>query len=947
MANESLEVAIGEDGNGSNKLIEAINRLTAGLDKVADASDKSGKGLKGYGDNAKTAATNSAGLAGSIEKAKGGFSALAGALSGVTALLSASKLIKYADEYTGISQKLKLVTTDQTKLNSIIEASYGIAQRNSTGLADTAKLYGQLSGVYKQVGKDQSDVAKTTETITQAISLTGPSSEEAANGLRQFNQGLSSGVLRGDEFNSVMENTPGLAKAIAAGFSSAGPITTGELRKLAEEGALTGKALVEALERAGPNVAKLAQSSTDTVSKAFTRLENSVLKFVGQTNEAYGVTALLAKGIDILSKNIGPAIIVLTAFTALLAVGAIASAINSIAQLTGGFALLTRGITLATTAMLANPLILAGTVVAIGATLAIMRATGVTFGDIAAKIGGYSTAATDAIVKTTGLGTASAGAAPGLAAAGTAAQTAATGTTALNTANTAAPAAAALATTAYGGLLGSATKVGTALADVSGRAKEIPPAIAQAAAGAATAATGFGTLQLNATASGAGIAAVTAAAMLLNPALGAVNGALTNSGIQAKEASASMFKLADDKKRVNDAGSALGPTLQKVADASKGAAGAAVDLSKGAEEARQAMEAQTKAAEEGKKAAETFAKALDKLNGAFNSMGEKIESAEEAVKRFADALQKKNERIQKSLENLKQYYTDAGAATTATTSLTSSVNSLGGGYTDLANDTALATSQLTAFTQAANAAAVASSNASKGLSIRQQFGGDGSGDGSADYNSASNRVQRELESKSGSSRSGNSATVTAGGNSITYGIYSVGGIDVGQSNSPELLSRAAGMSPEQQGKNLSVQAWDLFLSRNQFETSGPNFNPDAIWKSFLAARDAYAIVNPALKKNPGFGVGPGFARGGSFMVGGTGGTDSQPVSFMASPNERVTIETPAQQMQRDQADNVGNGRRREQPVTIVMNVKTDDVDSFKRSKKQIAQDMFGRLGRAM
>lgn len=939
MANESLEVAIGEDGNGSNKLIEAINRLTAGLDKVADASDKSGKGLKGYGDNAKTAATSSASLAGSVDKAKAGFGGLASALSGITALLSASKLIKYADEYTGISQKLKLVTTDQTKLNAIIEQSYGIAQRNSTGLADTAKLYGQLSGVYKSIGKDQTDVAKTTETITQAISLTGPSSEEAANGLRQFNQGLSSGVLRGDEFNSVMENTPGLAKAIAAGFSSAGPITTGELRKLAEEGALTGKALVEALERAGPNVAKLAQSSTDTVAKAFTRLENAVLKFVGQSNEAYGVTQLVAKGIDLVTNNIGPAIIAVTAFAAILAAGALAGAVSSIANLAKGFYALTTAVNINSLALLKNPMVLAGTLIAIAGAIAALKLTGTTFSDVTAKIGGYLTKADQAILGTGQLGTAGTAAAPGIAAAGTAAQTAATGATALNTANAAAPAAAALATTAYGGLLGSATKVGASLADVSGRAKEIPPAIAAAATGAATAALGFGTLQLNATATGAGIAAVTASAMLLNPALGAVNGALTNSGIQAQATSASMFKLADDKKRVNDAGSALGPTLQKVADASKGAAGAAVDLSKGAEEARLAMEAQAKASEEGKKAAEAFKTALEKLNGAFNSMGEKIESAEEAVKRFADALQKKNERIQKSLENLKQYYSAADTATTATNSLGSAVSSIGGGFTDLANDTALATSQLTAFTQAANAAAVASSNASQGLSIRQQLNAD-----------ESNASQRRAEAGTGTSRSGSRVTVSAGNgdgsvNSMSYDVYSVGGIDVASTMDPELQRIA--MGSEKHAQKYGMNGWNLYLARNQFTTTGPDFNPEAIWQGFLRGGGSDAITNPALIKKPNMMNSGFFAHGGSFMVGGNGGTDSQPVSFMASPNERVTIETPAQQMQRDQADNVGNGRRREQPVTIVMNVKTDDVDSFKRSKKQIAQDMFGRLGRAM
>jgi hypothetical protein len=88
----------------------------------------------------------------------------------------------------------------------------------------------------------------------------------------------------------------------------------------------------------------------------------------------------------------------------------------------------------------------------------------------------------------------------------------------------------------------------------------------------------------------------------------------------------------------------------------------------------------------------------------------------------------------------------------------------------------------------------------------------------------------------------------------------------------------------------------------------------------------------------------GYADGGSFMVGGTGGTDSQLVRFMASPDERVTVETPAQQRaarQANQARGGGGGH------TINISINAKDVESFRRNKQQVLTQFGSQLVAAL
>lgn len=84
------------------------------------------------------------------------------------------------------------------------------------------------------------------------MAISGASATAAQAALTQFGQALASGQLRGEELNSVMEQTPALAKAIADGMG----VSVGELRKKAQDGEMTIEKVIQALERAADSVDK-------------------------------------------------------------------------------------------------------------------------------------------------------------------------------------------------------------------------------------------------------------------------------------------------------------------------------------------------------------------------------------------------------------------------------------------------------------------------------------------------------------------------------------------------------------------------------------------------------------------------------------------------------------------------------------------------------------------
>lgn len=228
-------------------------------------------------------------------------SALFARFASVTAsALSIHQVINYADSWTELQNRLKLVTESSVELNKATQAVYDIAQKTYQSLGATAQVYQRFADNADRLGLSQQKVAELTETVSKAVAISGASATAAQAALTQFGQALASGQLRGEELNSVMEQTPALAKAIADGMG----VSVGELRKKAQDGEMTIEKVIQALERATDSVDKKFATSVTTVSQGFTNLQSAMTKFIGEANQGTGATQLFTTGMATLADNL-------------------------------------------------------------------------------------------------------------------------------------------------------------------------------------------------------------------------------------------------------------------------------------------------------------------------------------------------------------------------------------------------------------------------------------------------------------------------------------------------------------------------------------------------------------------------------------------------------------------------------------------------------------------
>ncbi|TPS80955.1 tape measure protein [Acinetobacter baumannii] len=215
-------------------------------------------------------------------------------------LVTVSAAISKMDTYTGLQNRLKLVTNNQVELNKATEDTFRIAQKTYSAWDSVLQVYQRFSDNAKTLNLTMDDTARLTETVSKAVAISGASAQAADAALVQFGQALASGTLRGEELNSVMEQTPALAKAIAQGMG----ITVGELRSVAAEGKITSQEIVKALRNVEKDVDALFAKTDITIGQSLTLLNNEITKFVGESGKGSGAAQVLAGNIQTLAGNL-------------------------------------------------------------------------------------------------------------------------------------------------------------------------------------------------------------------------------------------------------------------------------------------------------------------------------------------------------------------------------------------------------------------------------------------------------------------------------------------------------------------------------------------------------------------------------------------------------------------------------------------------------------------
>lgn len=213
---------------------------------------------------------------------------------------SASEIIKTADAYTVLQNKLQNVSESQGQVNLLTDRLFEIANETRTSVDATATAFTRFDRSLKGMGKSQEDTLRLTETINKALTNSGATAQESASALLQLSQAFNSGVLQGDEFRAVSENMPITLDYVAKVLG----VTTGEVKKLGSQGKITAKVMYEAFTLMQQSVDATFAKTIPTVSQAFQVLENQVTQSLGKLNKSTGFTEALSAGIIKLSNNL-------------------------------------------------------------------------------------------------------------------------------------------------------------------------------------------------------------------------------------------------------------------------------------------------------------------------------------------------------------------------------------------------------------------------------------------------------------------------------------------------------------------------------------------------------------------------------------------------------------------------------------------------------------------
>jgi len=235
------------------------------------------------------------------QRALGDLQSSLGRLVSIAAVAALTKqFVDLADASTNLQNKLRLVTQEgqtSTELFNVIAKS---ALNLGAPLKDVGDLFFRIANNTRDLGLAQTDQLRVTELMTKGFMSTGISMTEASGAVTQFGQALSAGVLRGDELNSVLEQAPPIADAIAAHFG----VTRGALKALGEQGKITSRDVIDAMLAAGKSIDDAFATRIPTIQNSFNVL-NTVVQTMGQRfDQSTGLSSALSYALLIVADAV-------------------------------------------------------------------------------------------------------------------------------------------------------------------------------------------------------------------------------------------------------------------------------------------------------------------------------------------------------------------------------------------------------------------------------------------------------------------------------------------------------------------------------------------------------------------------------------------------------------------------------------------------------------------
>lgn len=217
-----------------------------------------------------------------------------------SALAAVKATIGRADEWTGMSNRIRLVTASQAEFVAAQQDVVRIAKATYQPLDATASLYQNLAMVQDRLGVTGAQTARIVETVNKTIAMSGSSAAASEGALTQFGQALAAGTLRAEEFNSMVDGASKLVQTIEDGMG----IARGSLRKFVVDGGVAADQIVNALLKMSDGVDDSFGKMQVRVSQSITNLNTNLTEMIGRADEATGASQALSAGIGALANNL-------------------------------------------------------------------------------------------------------------------------------------------------------------------------------------------------------------------------------------------------------------------------------------------------------------------------------------------------------------------------------------------------------------------------------------------------------------------------------------------------------------------------------------------------------------------------------------------------------------------------------------------------------------------
>ncbi len=281
----------------AGKIVYEVDMDTRRLLDARREVDAALNGLNGSMGRLEASVTRTERSIGSMERT---MSSLSGVAKGLLAALSVQQVASYADAWTELNNKVSnSIRTGETQAE-VMQRIFDISQATQSTLNGTATLYSRLERGTRTYNTSAEDLARLTTIINQGFAVSGATAQEAENAIIQLSQGIASGVLRGEEFNSVSEQGSRLMIALADSMG----VSIGQLRSMAAEGKLTTDVVVNGLLSQGDAIGKEFANTTVSIAKGLQVAGNNVTKFFGENSTVKSFAAGFRDSVITISENL-------------------------------------------------------------------------------------------------------------------------------------------------------------------------------------------------------------------------------------------------------------------------------------------------------------------------------------------------------------------------------------------------------------------------------------------------------------------------------------------------------------------------------------------------------------------------------------------------------------------------------------------------------------------